>query len=54
MNTLKTHKRASIIVGDKSILAEEGAVAFFNQEKAFDMVSFTTINAIFAKQHGSY
>jgi hypothetical protein len=28
---------------------EEGAVAFLNQEKAFNMVSFTTINAIFAK-----
>ena len=29
--------------------AEEGAVAFLDQEKAFDMVSFTTINTIFAK-----
>jgi hypothetical protein len=28
---------------------EEGAVAFLDQEKAFDMVSFTIINAIFAK-----
>jgi hypothetical protein len=28
---------------------EEGAVAFLNQEKAFNMVIFTTINAIFAK-----
>jgi hypothetical protein len=28
---------------------KEGAVAFLDQEKAFDMVSFTTINAIFAK-----
>jgi hypothetical protein len=26
---------------------EEGAVAFLDQEKAFDMVSFTTINMIF-------
>ena len=29
--------------------AEEGAVAFLDQEKAFDMVSFTTINTIFEK-----
>jgi hypothetical protein len=28
---------------------EEGAVAFLDQEKAFDMVSFTTINTIFTK-----
>ncbi len=28
---------------------EEGAIAFLDQEKAFDMVSFTTINTIFAK-----
>jgi hypothetical protein len=28
---------------------EEGAVAFLDQEKAFDMVSFTTINLVFAK-----
>jgi hypothetical protein len=28
---------------------EEGAVAFLDQEKAFDMVSFTTINTVFAK-----
>jgi hypothetical protein len=28
---------------------EEGAVAFLNQEKAFDMVSFTTINIVFTK-----
>jgi hypothetical protein len=28
---------------------EEGAVAFLDQEKAFDMVSFTTINMVFAK-----
>jgi hypothetical protein len=28
---------------------EEGAVAFLDQEKAFDMVSFTTINSIFTK-----
>jgi hypothetical protein len=29
--------------------SEEGAIAFLDQEKAFDMVSFTTINEIFAK-----
>jgi hypothetical protein len=28
---------------------EEGAVTFLDQEKAFDMVSFTTINTVFAK-----
>jgi hypothetical protein len=28
---------------------EEGAVAFLDQEKAFDMVSFTTINTVFTK-----
>jgi hypothetical protein len=28
---------------------EEGAVAFLDQEKAFDMVSFTTINSVFTK-----
>jgi hypothetical protein len=28
---------------------KEGAVAFLGQEKAFDMVSFTTINTVFAK-----
>jgi hypothetical protein len=28
---------------------EEGAVAFLDQEKAFDMVSFTIINTVFAK-----
>jgi hypothetical protein len=28
---------------------EEGTVAFLDQEKAFDMVSFTTINTIFTK-----
>jgi hypothetical protein len=28
---------------------EERAVAFLDQEKAFDMVSFTTINSIFTK-----
>jgi hypothetical protein len=28
---------------------EEGAVAFLDQKKVFDMVSFTTINAIFTK-----
>jgi hypothetical protein len=28
---------------------KEGAVAFLDQEKAFDMVSFTTINTVFAK-----
>ena len=28
---------------------EEGAIAFLDQEKAFDMVSFTTINTTFAK-----
>jgi hypothetical protein len=28
---------------------EEGAVTFLDQEKAFDIVSFTTINTIFTK-----
>jgi hypothetical protein len=28
---------------------EEGAIAFLDQEKVFDMVSFTTINTVFAK-----
>jgi hypothetical protein len=28
---------------------KEGAMDFLDQEKAFDMVSFTTINAIFVK-----
>jgi hypothetical protein len=28
---------------------EDGAVAFLDQEKAFDMVSFTTINTVFTK-----
>jgi hypothetical protein len=28
---------------------EEGVVAFLDQEKAFDMVRFITINAIFTK-----
>jgi hypothetical protein len=28
---------------------EEGAVAFLDQKKAFDMVSFTTINSVFTK-----
>jgi hypothetical protein len=28
---------------------EEGAVVFLDQEKAFDMVSFTTINLVFTK-----
>jgi hypothetical protein len=28
---------------------KKGAVAFLNQEKVFDIVSFTTINAIFTK-----
>jgi hypothetical protein len=28
---------------------KEGAVAFLDQEKAFDMVSFTTINTVFTK-----
>jgi hypothetical protein len=28
---------------------EEGAVTFLDQEKAFDMVSFTTINTVFTK-----
>jgi hypothetical protein len=28
---------------------EEGAVTFLDQKKAFDMVSFTTINTIFTK-----
>jgi hypothetical protein len=28
---------------------EDGAVAFLDQEKAFNMVSFTTIKTVFAK-----
>jgi hypothetical protein len=28
---------------------EKGVVAFLDQEKAFDMVNFTTINTVFTK-----
>jgi hypothetical protein len=31
---------------------EEEAVTFLDQKKAFDIVSFTTINAIFASSTG--
>jgi hypothetical protein len=40
------HHQCSDLLNDRN---KEGAVAFLNQEKAFDMVSFITINIVFTK-----
>jgi hypothetical protein len=43
------HNQFQMIIDLINAKNEKGAIAFLDQEKAFNMVSFTTINSVFTK-----